>query len=90
MKGGNLPTKQLSDSNWGTLDHANRVPQLLSGNESTEVQDALRRISHGYTLYSIISLFYVDDHIPFMHIVQYNIIRTFYVDDHLPTLSARR
>ena len=28
MKGGQLPTKDLSDSNWGTLyiDHASRVP----------------------------------------------------------------
>ena len=33
---------------------------------------------------------YVDDHLPFMHIVQYNIIRAFYVDNHLPTLNARR
>ena len=29
MKGGQLPTKSLSDSNWGTLNPASRVPQLL-------------------------------------------------------------
>ena len=31
-RGGQLPTNQLSDSNWGALDHASRAPQLLSDN----------------------------------------------------------
>ena len=30
MNGGQLPTNQLRDINWGALDHASRVPQLMS------------------------------------------------------------
>ena len=29
---GQLPTKQLSDSNWGAFDHASHAPRLLSDN----------------------------------------------------------
>ena len=32
MKGGQLPTNQLHDINWGALDHASRAPQLMSCN----------------------------------------------------------
>ena len=31
-KGGQLPTKWLSDSNWGEFDHASHSPQLQSDN----------------------------------------------------------
>ena len=30
MNGGQLPTNQLHDISWGTLDHASRAPQLMS------------------------------------------------------------
>ena len=30
MNGGQLPINQLHDINWGALDHASRVPQLVS------------------------------------------------------------
>ena len=30
MNGGQLPTNQLHDINWGALDHAPHAPQLLS------------------------------------------------------------
>ena len=30
MNKGQLPTKQLSDSNWSVFDHASHAPQLLS------------------------------------------------------------
>ena len=30
VNGGQLPTKQLHDINWGSLDHASRAPQLMS------------------------------------------------------------
>ena len=32
MNRGQLPTKWLSDSNWGALDHESHAPQLLSDN----------------------------------------------------------
>ena len=32
MNGGQLPTNQLHDINWGALDHASRAPQLMSCN----------------------------------------------------------
>ena len=32
MNRGQLPTKYLSDSNWGAFDHASHAPQLLSDN----------------------------------------------------------
>ena len=30
MNGGQLPTNQLHDINWGALDHASHAPQLIS------------------------------------------------------------
>ena len=30
MKGGQLPTNQLHNINWGALDRASRAPQLMS------------------------------------------------------------
>ena len=32
MNGGQLPTNQLHDINWGAPDHASRAPQLMSCN----------------------------------------------------------
>ena len=32
MNGGQLPTNQLHDINWGVLDHASRALQLMSCN----------------------------------------------------------
>ena len=32
MDGGQLPTNQLHDINWGALDHASHAPQLMSCN----------------------------------------------------------
>ena len=32
MNGGQLPTNQLHDINWGALDHASRALQLMSCN----------------------------------------------------------
>ena len=43
-------------------------------------------LAHAYTLYCIISTFYVDDHLPTMHTHG----TVFYVDDRLPALSACR
>ena len=32
MNGGQLPTNQLHNINWGALDHASRAPKLMSCN----------------------------------------------------------
>ena len=32
LAGGQLPTNQLLDINWGALDHASHAPQLMSCN----------------------------------------------------------
>ena len=62
MKGGCGQTNQLHDINWGALDHASRVPQLMSFNYGVCVTYVHQLCAHTH-IFSLLDFYHVWFHV---------------------------